>query len=61
MTKAKPWGKKELRQQHIVKLRAALQKSGEAENENVDEIEQKIFDKSNSVTDYLENVAKVFR
>ena len=55
----KPWAKKEMRQQNIKKLRAALQQCGKGESENVEEFEQQIMDKSRTMEEYLQNVAKV--
>ena len=55
----KPWAKKEMRQQNIKKLRAALQNCNKAESESVEEFEQQILDKSRTMEDYLQNVAKV--
>ena len=55
----KPWAKKEMRQQNIKKLRTALQNCGKAESESVEEFEQQIMDKSRTMEDYLQNVAKV--
>ena len=55
----KPWAKKEIRQQNRKKLRQALQNCGKAESESVEEFEQQILDKSRSMEEYLQNVAKV--
>ena len=59
MNSKKAWAKKEMRQQNIMKLRSALQNCGKAESENVEDIEQQIMDKSRTIEEYLQNVAKV--
>eukprot|EP00116_Pleurobrachia_bachei_P004626 sb/3464888/ len=57
MPLVKDWATPATRQKHIVKLRTALVSCGR--DENVEDIEQKILDKSNSLEEYLHNLSKV--
>jgi len=55
------WATKDLRQKNIEKLRAALQGYNKTQSENVENLEQELCDKSNSLEEYIQNTSKVGR
>ena len=57
MANNKSWAKKETRQMNVSKLRNALQNFND--KENAEDIEQKIYEKSNSLDEYLHDISKV--